>query len=456
MPWRRLLVIILCAAAWRFDAAHAAGPEDSPVWLNEYDETAAGETFADAPWAAEITALRERIDQLEASAKEVKAKSEVKPEVNWTGQLQADFYWFNQDEASKESVGDIQNGEAFRRARFGMWGHYGPSEYRIEVDFALQGRPSFLDVYAGLHDLPLLGRVRVGHFFEPFSLERLTPNRYVTFMERALPDQAFVPARNMGVMANNTWAEDDGTWGLGVFYTDSDVWGDSERDSPGCSLTGRITFLPWYDQNCPDARYFHMGASGSYRGSFNDQVRFRAQPEARLGSAVPNVPFFVDTGFFAAESFSLLGVETALVDGPFSLQAEYMHVPVESNQWGGLAFSGWYAQATYFLTGEHRPYLKEYGIFGRVKPLRDFVRYSSDGCVSRGPGAWEVAVRLSHLDLNDNEVRGGKLTDFTVGLNWYLSPYLRFTSNYIHAFLDDSNGVESGTDIFACRVGYEF
>lgn len=415
------------------------------------------------PWAAEIQALRARIDQLEESAKakvkaEAKAASEKakKPEVNWTGELQTDSYWFSQDQASRISVGDIENGIAFRRARIGMWGSYGPSEYRIEMDFAQTGRPTFLDVYAGLNDLPRLGRVRVGHFFEPFSIERITSNRYITFMERALPDQAFTPARNTGIGINNIWLGEDGTWSLGLFRTDSDVWGDSVGDGFDSSVTGRVTCLPWYDSACPDQRYFHVGLGASYRVADKDTVRFRAQPESRLGAANPNVPFFIDTNFFRADNYSLLGLETAWTDGPFSLQAEYMHVPVDSIDSGRLAFNGWYVQSTYFLTGEHRPYLKKYGVFTRVHPYRDFIRYAGDDCLVRGPGAWEVAIRLSHVDLNDGEIRGGVLTDLTVGLNWYLTPYLRFTSNYIHAFLDDSNGLASGTDIFAMRLGYEF
>ena len=427
---------------------------------NESADTAPAE---DPPWAAEISALRERIDELETAADEqeqkeqaAKAEEAKKPDINWTAELQADFYAFNQDDASRLSVGDIENGVAFRRARIGMWGDYGPSEYRIEMDFAQSGRPTFLDVYAGLKDLPTLGRVRVGHFFEPFSLERITSNRYMTFMERALPDQAFTPARNTGIGANNTWLDEDGTWSVGLFRTETDHWGDSIGDGLDSSITGRVTCLPWYDSTCPDRRYLHLGLGGSYRVAAENMVRFRAQPEARLGAAEPNVPFFVDTNFFPADSFSLLGLEAAWIYGPFSWQAEYMHVPVDTLDLGTLAFEGWYMQATYFLTGEHRPYLKKDGVFTRVHPYRDFLRYAGDDCLVRGPGAWEIAARLSHVDLNDGDIRGGELTDVTVGLNWYLNPYMRVTSNYIHAFLDDSNGLESGTDIFAMRLGYEF
>jgi hypothetical protein len=65
-------------------------------------------------------------------------------------------------------------------------------------------------------------------------------------------------------------------------------------------------------------------------------------------------------------------------------------------------------------------------------------------------------MRLSHLDLTDKGIEGGRLTDLTVGLNWYMTTYLRFTSNYIHAFLDNPTQGNSGTDIFAMRFSTIF
>ncbi|MBA3315432.1 MAG: porin [Planctomycetota bacterium] len=418
---------------------------------------------ADGDRAVEIAELRARLDDIESSNdKRTKAEADkkapdaLKPTVKWTGQLQADFYAFDQDEANRARFGDIENGEAFRRARFGIFGDYGPAEYRIEMDFALGGRPSFLDVWTGLNDVPYLGRVRVGHFFEPFSLERYTPNRFTTFMERSLSDQTFAPARNMGVMANDTYLEERGTWAVGFFRSDSDVFGDDVGDDFENAATGRVTYLPWCE--CEGTQYAHLGIGYSLRGTNDDQVRFRAQPEARIGAANPNVPFFVDTGNIPASSFQLVGLEAALVNGPLSLVSEYFLTPVNAIDGDDLLFHGWYAEAGYFLTGEHRPYRRKYGIFDRVMPHREFIRDSKDKRVECGPGAWQLAARISGLDLDDGPVRGGKIVDTTLGLNWYLNPYLRVTANWVHAFVDDApgDGGESDADVFATRVNFDF
>jgi phosphate-selective porin OprO/OprP len=93
-------------------------------------------------------------------------------------------------------------------------------------------------------------------------------------------------------------------------------------------------------------------------------------------------------------------------------------------------FYGAYAEASYFLTGEHRGYRRNQGRFDRTKPLENF--WIVPGCV--GTGAWQVAARWSYLDLNGTgDGEAGLQNDFTFGVNWYWNPNLRWMFNYIHA-----------------------
>lgn len=77
-------------------------------------------------------------------------------------------------------------------------------------------------------------------------------------------------------------------------------------------------------------------------------------------------PRLADTGSFSAEYGDFIGADAAWVDGPFSLQGEYDHAFIEGrNRWDGNP-NCWAAsiQASYFLTGEHRPYKTSTGTFG--------------------------------------------------------------------------------------------
>lgn len=372
-------------------------------------------------------------------------------------ELQADVYTFGQDEANIDTVGNIPNGTAFRRARVGWSGDWELTEYRIEFDFAQVGRPTFLDVWAELKEVPVVNKVRAGHFFEPFSLERMTSNRYGTFLERNLLDSFFVPARNMGIAFSTYSGNERLTASLGIFANDSDTFGDDVGFDRGEALTGRITALPYW---CDGGRqYVHVGAAMSLRNPDEDEVRYATQPEARLGAASPNVPFFVDTGTLIADQDTRAGLELAWVYGPFSIQSEYMCAAANRIGDPNVFFDGVYVQASLFLTGEHRPYERTAfggGAFGRVIPFHNACIASRSGPHCGGWGAWEIATRLSRLDGDDEAVTGRELTDVTFGMNWHLTPFLRVSSNYIHAFLDDATIGNSDADILGMRVQYEF
>ena len=140
------------------------------------------------------------------------------------------------------------------------------------------------------------------------------------------------------------------------------------------------------------------------------------------------LPFFnftgtssVDTGTVEdAEGDVWVGPEFAWVSGPFSLQSEFANTFLQrkhgeddaNNLWGG------YLSASYFLTGEHRPYDPKGGVFDRVKVERPL----QDG----GPGAWELAARADYIDLNDEGVKGGEQISYIAGVNWYANDYVRF------------------------------
>jgi phosphate-selective porin OprO/OprP len=96
---------------------------------------------------------------------------------------------------------------------------------------------------------------------------------------------------------------------------------------------------------------------------------------------------------------------------------------------------GEYVQLGWFLTGEHRPYDRIAGAIDRVRPFEDFfwVR-DANGAHRAGTGAWEVAVRYSHIDLDGGTISGGVVNDVTFGVNWYTNAYTKIVFNYIHSW----------------------
>ena len=449
----------------------------------EIDSLRDGPTV-DEPTDSDSRTIADRLGEVERSLgvvvgdAEKRAEADArKPSFTLNGQMQADQVYFGQGPASRAAVGDLQDGAQFRRLRIGARGTaFEVFEYSLGVDFALANVPSYLDNYIEWKQLPWLQNVRAGHYFEPFSLERVTQNRNNTFMERSLVD-TFAPARNMGIMAYGTLFDDRSTWAIGTFRTNSDNTGNDTFDS-GQALTLRGTWLPWWDDVTDGSSYLHLGAAYSYRDASLNQVRFRNTPEIRKqqpatvfgpvgppspsnyqnGVPSPFAPIFVDTGTIKdVDHFQLFDPEFALILGPLSLQSEYAFAVVHRSGRPDLFFNGYMAQLSYFLTGEHRPYDRKQAIHRRIMPFEDFfrVRTRSQG-VQTGLGAWEVAARFSNIVLNDKDVQGNNLTDFTVGLNWYLNPYTRWKFNYVRAFLEDDRTGNSLTDAYGMRFDYDF
>lgn len=420
----------------------------------------ASETATAAPPAANarLEAVEQQLRNLLDAEEQRNERDASRPTLQIGGLLNIDYLWIDQDDANRASVGDAENVFDFRRARLtGRGEAYDVVEYAIGFDFALDGRPSFLDNFIAVRELPLLGTLLAGHFFEPFSLERYTFIRFTTFMERSLAD-TFAPARNLGIMARNTLGEHQrGTWAVGWFRSNSNSFGEDFNSTSASAVTTRITWLPMYDEANEGRSLLHLGAAYTYRSEEQDQIQFQSFPEARAGTPQPaGIPPFVDTGIIAAGSDQRVGTEVLLIRGPLTLQGEYIFTSVDQIAAPRLTFHGAYGFISYFLTGEHRTYNKSLGTLDRVFPFENFFRVRTEEGIEQGRGAWEVAVRYSHIDLDSENIAGGTLDDVTLALNWHLNPFTRIRWEYIHAQLNRAPIGESLAHIGGMRFEIDF
>lgn len=329
------------------------------------------------------------------------------------GRIHYDGATMSQDSGIRQSFGPLEDGTELRRGRIYFSGLiHEQMEFKVQYDFA-GGTTKLKDVYLGLTGIPYLGKIRVGHMKEHFSLEDMTSSNNITFLERALPN-AFVPSRNTGVLISNH-AKKKMSWSMGVFRNTNDLGvgqGDGEFN-----FTGRFTGMPLHREK--ERKLVHVGLSYSYRSPSEPSFRYRQRPEAHLA------PRFVDTGTLIRQSGHLVGPEFALVNGPASIQAEYIRARLNTNEPNANSnFHGYYVQTSYFLTGETRNYRASGGQFRGIKPNTNFNIHN------RKLGAWEMGIRYSALDLNHSPVLGGRLSSMTAGINWYLTPNIRVMTNY--------------------------
>ena len=149
--------------------------------------------------AAADQGVEQRISALESAAA---AEKKAFPLVRLSGFMQLDDGLFSQNSNSRATLGDIQNGAGFRRARLQALGSATETtRFSVEMDFASAGRPSFLDVWGEQMEIPFFGTVRVGQFRQPGTMDSWTSVRHMEFVERSAPFQALDPFRKIGMMA---------------------------------------------------------------------------------------------------------------------------------------------------------------------------------------------------------------------------------------------------------------
>lgn len=344
------------------------------------------------------------------------------------GLLMYDAVWYQGHDALQGKTTGYTDESGFRRARLSAQGSvYGDWDYNVTLDVtnALNNVSNADPVeiwqasvaYSGVKAL----KIKAGQFYEPFSLEAATSSRATTFMERGLP-YTFSPVRSVGIGFSAAPAK-----GLaleaGGFTEDLSSSNNLKR-----AFTGRVAYAPIDTKG----RLLHFGAGASYRVPGDNTLRYRARPESDLA------PAWFNTGTIRnVDNIVLTGLEAAAVNGPVSLQAEYVRSAVSrSDGWQGRNIDGYYAYASWFLTGESRPYHN--GRFGAIKPENPW-------------GAWEMAVRKSVI----SDDRGEKLSDITLGLNWHINRHARLMANYVVA--DYENGTAQGNaDIFQVRGQVDF
>jgi phosphate-selective porin OprO/OprP len=352
---------------------------------------------------------------------------------------------------------------------------YGQFDFIIQYDFAnasndnsgeqppsfgnLSSSPAPLNIWMQVRDVPFLGIVRIGNQKKPIGMVNDESSVNLPFMERPDNHDAFYgPFDNgfaLGVSVRN-WSESErATWQTGIYRPATNVFGVALNKG---SYGGRITALPIYDDDGEEL--VHVGL-GTFSGELvQDQLRDRARPVLRNAPGFA-VPVLVDTGEISGSRQYTIGPEFAAVLGSLTVQAEWAGqwltdaAPSGQPPQGTVFYHGGYVEALYFLTGEHTPYDKHEGTFGRVIPRSNFHTKADDWC--RGFGAWQVGVRFSYLDLTDKSIRGGQVYDWTVGVNWYLNPNMKIQLNYIAEHRDMSTAYVNGwINGVGMRASYDF
>ncbi len=378
----------------------------------------------------------------------------------WTvklgGHVQTDYVMW----ADHTPTIPAQNYFEFRRLRLVADGTgYGVFDFRLQMTLEPETvgesggaatSPDVKDAYLSMNEIPFVGRARIGNFFVPFGLEQVTNDTNNIFLERSIPTQGvFTADREVGVAFYNCTEDQNLSWSCGAFFDSiSDTIKERIDDNQGLRLSGRVVWLPYYDEPSKGRYLIHTGAGVLYTDDHDNSIRFRTRPQIHEG------PRLIDSGALLGSTYTTGNVELAGVYGPFTAQSEAYVSTVNLSNGDQKTFNGAYVHFSYFLTGENRIYERfgQHGAqFGRNVPFTNFFLVPGGA----GWGAWETKARVSYLDLD--EVDRGRYNDFTAGVNWYWTERIRVMFDWIHPITTaETTFGETESDILGMRFDFNW
>jgi len=277
------------------------------------------------------------------------------------------------------------------------------------------------------------GHIFIGRGKEGFSLNKVMTGYDGWTMERSTMNDATIPILADGIKWLGYVPKLHILWNLGYY---NDFLSKNQSFSTYSSQEVlRFAYLPILSDE--HRSLLHLGINLRNGVPENEQIRFKSRPE------VFPAPFFVDTGSMPASSTQMAGYEVYYRKGPWMFGSEYWFVHVTSPSESNPLFKGGDFAATWLITGETRPYDTAGGFFREIVPLRSVFK--------GGPGAWEVLLRYSQIDLDSHTIQGGQFGRITPGLNWYLSDSVRLEFEYGFGRLDRFN-LKGDTQYFQTRV----
>lgn len=363
------------------------------------------------------------------------------------GRLHADFA--THDHETLAGGEDAIDGTQIRRARLYVKGKLnGNWKYVLESDFA-GNKVSLKDAALSYKMQSAPVTLTVGNQKHAVSMEVEESSNDIMFTERSLVSALTTPYfdRAIGITAasgGSNWHAKAGLFGDGVSNKDADE---------GHGFGARASFAPVLN----DSTVVHLGGSYGMRKTSDDGLANTKSPSFSYKTTNFSDLKPVSASVPDMDRVEVGVLEFAALHGPWSLQSEVAANKVDRETGDDLEFSAHYVQVGYSIFGGQRSYKASEG---------EFKYFSVDAPFDAKQGNWgalEVAARFDQIDLESEDITGGKAKRMTLALNWYLSRNMRVLFDYSRSYDLDGGAVKNAKgeladniDSFAIRTQWAF
>lgn len=349
------------------------------------------------------------------------------------GRIQQDYREYD---TTQTSAFDI------RRLYFGVKGHV-YDDWQFELTSNLdesagsdnKGIEYAYVEYAGAPDMRL--RIGLQKFF--YSFEENTSSRFTDFAERSVINKMVV-GKDRGFQIYGEPLKNQFGYSLG--YANGN--GRADDDNNGKLWVSRLA-------------YNATGDAGKKRGTiahFDVAYAQGNEPSGNVadveGEAKSSTKIWTTSGDTVDFNKKLSNIGAVLIRGPWKFQTEYNNYEAD---WSGAAkkIKSNYAAVNWLITGER--YADSYSL-GGMKAIKPNTEFSKSG----GIGAWELGIRRSNVDVDQNLGGSGsnKADSTTVGLKWIPNHKVRFILNHVHTSYDEAISSRTSEDAWILRTQLDF
>ncbi len=298
-------------------------------------------------------------------------------------------------------------------------------EAKIELGYA-DKKVAFKDVFVSYRmDRHLF---RLGYAYELWGNAWVGTANF-RFMQNATADNVLGQGRQLGF--SYSYYSDRLNVVAGVFSGD-DIQTSGQMDQ-SFSLTAKVVGRPLMKEG----RVLHFGIAPRFAGR---------EKVIKMEGGVP-------TGLVSKKENAFVKAEIDQVINSWKFDAECIFI-----------YDRWYMQGQYFLNHLNR---------GGVDNFNGKGGYVQAGCLILGekynynamtamvgnpaPKSLELLVRYDNVNLNDAGIRGGRLSDVTVGMNYFFNKYIAAKLNYTRMMVGSSSPKAGGNfDLLQARMQLSF
>ncbi|MFC1706361.1 OprO/OprP family phosphate-selective porin [Planctomycetota bacterium] len=316
------------------------------------------------------------------------------------------------------------------------------AEYTLEVDLSEDGNTRLADAFVNLNYWTPL-QLKVGHIRTPMLLEQLKSEAHRHFIEDPMIRKVAQIDRDLGGVLHGDCGF--ATYAVGLVNGRP----PNQVDNIVCKdFVARLQLTPFKPFGDEYVETFGLGASVTHG------IRNGFAPKFEATSGTEFLPLGRTRQF---ENVTRAGVEAVVSKGGFTVQAEYIALRVTDLRSptagkNDLDVNGWYVDCLYTLT--HEPYV----VGKRFRPLRNL------NPLEGGWGTIQVAGRYEGVSTESGYARTlatgtDRVDAFTVGVNWYWNPNVKFQLNYQKLYYDDHLGlprIDNGEDLVFARIQLDF